>query len=213
MKYFLPVFAAFSLFRFAGNAQAYEDKVQYDKKKQEAIAIQFNFPPEAVENAVVGRFSKMGYKPKEEKGIFNPDKGFIQFKNANVTVISRDKMDYIVNVERKSRKEKDEAVLYLIMYKKDDNAIPQMDAGEIRNAKAFLESLLPDVEAADLELQIKAQQEAVDRIAKKLGDLKDDQAALEKKLQENAAQQVATRKDSVTQRQALDTLIGRRKKS
>lgn len=213
MKRIILAAAALLVIRAAGTAQAYEDKIQYDKKKQEAIAMQYNFSPEAVENAIVSKFSKMGYKPKEEKGIFNPDKGFIQFKNASISVISRDKMDYIVNVERKSRKEKDEAVLYLIMYKKDDNAIPQMDAGEIRNAKAFLEALVPDVEAADLELQIKAQEDALARIAKKLGDLKDDQATLEKKLSDNKAAQIATRKDSVAQRQTLDTLISRRKKS
>ena len=210
MKKAILLFALICISHLAIIAQAYEDKVKYDKKEQEAIAIAFNFPPQAVENAIVEKFTRMGYKPKEEKGIFNSDKGFIQFKNANIAIISRDKMDYIINVERKSRKENDESVLYLIMYRKDDNAIPKMDAGEIRNAKAFLENLLPDVEAADLELQIKAQEDALTRIGKKLGDLKSDQASLEKKLLDNKAQQVATMKDSVTQKQNLDTLVSRR---
>src|SRR6187397_2397205 len=100
MKIAIMLFLLISLFRFAGSAQAYEDKVKYDKKDQEAIAIAFEFPPQAVENAVVEKFTRMGFKAKEEKGIFNSDKGFIQFKNATIPLISRDKMDYIVNVER-----------------------------------------------------------------------------------------------------------------
>src|SRR5258705_6545147 len=92
--------------RLAGYSQAYEDKVQYNKKKQAAIAIEYSFPPEAVENAIIKKFKKLGYKPKEEKGLFNRDKGFIEFKNAYVTDISQDRLNYIFNIERKSRKER-----------------------------------------------------------------------------------------------------------
>lgn len=211
MKKASLLFALLCISRLTILAQAYEDKVKYDKKDQEAIAIAFEFPPQAVENAVVEKFKRMGFKAKEEKGIFNSDKGFIQFKNANVPLISRDRMDYIVNVERKSRKEKDESILYLIMYRKDNNAIPQMDEGEIRNAKAFLENLYPDVEAADLELQIKAQDEALTKLAKKMGDLRNEKETLEKKLVDNWNQQMSTLKDSVVHRQMLDSLMSRRR--
>ena len=63
-------------------AQAYEDNVQYDKKKQPAIAIDYSYPAQAVENAIVERMEKLGYRAKEEKGILNRDKGFLVFKNA-----------------------------------------------------------------------------------------------------------------------------------
>jgi len=55
-----------------------------------------------VENAFVKRMEKLGYKAKEEKGILNRDKGFLVFKNAYVTDISKDRLDYIIKVERKS---------------------------------------------------------------------------------------------------------------
>jgi hypothetical protein len=192
-------------------AQAYEGTIQYDKKKQRAIVIDYSYPPEAVQNAIVKRMEKLGYKPKEEKGLLNRDKGFLVFKNAFVTDINSDKMDYMIKVERKSRKEDDASVLYIIMNKDGINAMDQMDASGVDKAKSFLNNMMPDIEAANLELQIKAQEELIAKAEKKLRNLKDDQASLEKKLQENKTDQENTQKDIENQKQALGTLIGKRK--
>ncbi|MEI2738865.1 MAG: hypothetical protein V9F01_08775 [Chitinophagaceae bacterium] len=193
-------------------AQAYEDNVQYDKKKQPAIAIDYSYPAQAVENAIVQRMEKLGYRAKEEKGILNRDKGFLVFKNAYVTDISKEKMDYIIKVERKSRKESDEAVLYLIMHKDGANAMDKLEANDIGNAKVYLNNMLPDIEAANLELQIKAQEEVVAKAEKKLKGLQDDKIELENKLAENAKSQDDTIKDIEAQKASLETLRGKRKK-
>lgn len=191
--------------------QAYEASIQYDKKKQQAIAIDYSYPQEAVENAIVQKLAKMGYKAKEEKGILNRDKGFLVFKNAYITSISTERIDMMVKVERKSRKESDESVLYMIMMNGDKNALTVMDAAGVANAKTFLNGMLPEVEAANLELEIKAQEETVAKSEKKLRDLKEDQSNLEKKLLENKANQETTQKDIESQKQALGVLVGRRK--
>jgi len=193
------------------SAQAYEDNIQYDKKKQTAIAINYSYSPEAVENAFIQKMEKLGYKAKEEKGILNRDKGFLVFKNAYVTDITKDRMDYIVKVERKSRKESDAAVLYLIISKDGENAMAKMDAGDVGRAKQYLNDMIPAIEAADLEIQIKNQQETVAKSEKKLSDLRDDQISLEKKLADNKTNQENTQKDIESQKQALGTLIGKRK--
>ncbi len=62
------------------SGQAYESTIEYNKKKQNAYVMEFPYSTEAVENAVVAKIEKMGYKGKEEKGLFNKDKGFIVFK-------------------------------------------------------------------------------------------------------------------------------------
>jgi len=194
-------------------SQAYEANIQYDKKKETAISIDYAYPPQAVENAFVQRMEKLGYRAKEEKGILNKDKGFLIFKNAYVTDINKDKMDYIIKVERKSRKESDEAVLYMIMKKGDENAMSKMAAYDIGKAKTFLNEMLPDIEAANLELQIKAQEEIVAKAEKKLKGLQDDKADLEKKLSANEKSQDDTIKDIESQKQSLEILRGKRKKS
>ena len=196
---------------FHSSGQAYESSIQYDKKKQQAIAIDYSFQPQAVENALVQKLSQMGYKAKEEKGILNRDKGFLVYKNIFITDINSDRMDYLVKVERKSRKESDESVLYLVMLKNDKNALTLLDASGVGRAKSFLNDLLPEVEAADLELQIQAQAEVVARAEKKLRDLKEEQALLEKKILENRSGQETAQKDIEVQKQALGVLEGKRK--
>ncbi|MBM3416190.1 MAG: hypothetical protein FJY20_07045 [Bacteroidetes bacterium] len=194
-----------------GFGQAYETSVQYDKKKQQAIAFDYSFQPEAVENAILQKLTGMGYKAKEEKGILNRDKGYLVYKNIFITEISSDRMDYLVKVERKSRKESDEAILYLIMLKDDKNALTIIDTAAVGKAKSFLNSLLPEVEAADLELQIKDQEEVVAKAEKKLRDLKDEHTSLERKLQQNKTDQENTQKDIEAQKQQLGILVGKRK--
>ncbi len=199
------------LMTFISIGQSYEATIQYDKKKQQAIAIDFVYQPQAVENAIVQKLAKMGYKPKEEKGILNRDKGFLVFKNIFITDILSDRMDYLIKVERKSRKETDESIMYLVMLKDDKNALGMMDAADAGRAKSFLNNLLPEVEAADLELQIIAQQEVVAKAEKKLRDLKEEQTSLERKIADNKTNQDNTQKDIESQKQALGVLEGKRR--
>jgi hypothetical protein len=205
-------FSSFSVF-----SQAYESTVTYDKKKQPAVAIDYSYPSEAVENAFVQKMEKMGNKAKEEKGLFNKDKGFIVFKNASVPEISDKRLNYMVKVERKSKKEKDESNLSLIINDENGASVSESDAEAIDRAKAFLNELLPEIEAANLDLQIKAQEEAVAKAEKKLKDLKDSQENMEKKikdlesdLKKNANEQEKQQAEIEKQKEILGILKGKK---
>ncbi len=194
------------------SAQAYEGKSEYDKKKQEAFVIQYHYSTEAVENAIRLKMEKLGYRAKEEKGIFNKDRGALIYKNAYIKSITREKMDYIVQIERKSRKDDDESFLYLIILKDDgSNAVATFDAADMKAAKDFLNDLQPDVEAANLEIQIKDQEATVAKAEKKLKTLQDDKAALEQKLVDNGKNQEDTKKEIEDQKQLLENLKLKRK--
>jgi hypothetical protein len=193
------------------HAQAYEGDVQFDKKKQPAILIDYRYPAQAVENAFNLRMEKLGFKAKEEKGILNRDKGFLVYKNAYITDISTDRLDYIIRVDRKSRKENDESTLYLVIQKNGDNTINKLDAYDIGRAKAFLNDMIPDIEAANLELQIKEQEDIVAKAEKKLKGLQDDKLELERKLAANEKAQEETIKEIQNEKQALGTLMGKRR--
>ena len=123
-------------------SQAYETKVDYAKKKQEAFAMDYTYSQEAVENALVKKIEDLGFKSKTEKGLFNRDKGFILFKNTIISDISDQRMDYIVKIDRKSRKDKDESTLSMIINNGSQNAMATMDAFTVGKVKAFLESTL-----------------------------------------------------------------------
>ena len=160
----------------------------------------------------------MGYKGKEEKGIFNKDKGFLIYKGAFVTEISDRSMDYIIKIEQKSRREKDINSLYLIINKDASNAISTFSSGELSRAKDFLNDLLPDVEAANLELQIRDQEEIIVKSEKKLRTLRDNQKDMENKIRKleddlktNDRDQKNTETDIDNQRKALDAIKGKRR--
>ncbi|MEP6700456.1 MAG: hypothetical protein ABJA85_04045 [Bacteroidota bacterium] len=211
MKKFTLFFIAVLTFSLAVSAQAYESTIQFDKKKQPAIAIDYSYSPEAVENAIIKKMERLGYKAKEEKGLFNKDKGFLVFKNAYINDISADKMDYIIKVERKSRKENEEAVLYMIMNRDDENAMGRMTSYDIGRAKSFLNYMLPDIEVANLELQIIEKEEMVAKAEKKLKGLQEDKTDLDRKLADNLKAQDDTVRDIELQKQALEALREKRK--
>lgn len=193
-------------------AQAYEDKVQYDKDKQAAVAVDYAFREEALENAFIDRMRKLGYKPKEEKGFLNRDKGFLVFKNAQVSEISKDKLDYVIKVDQKNKKSVGESVLYLVILKDETNVIASMSNADIAKTKKFLNNLLPDVEAADLELQIRDAEQSLADAEKKLRTLQAEKEELDKKLALNIKTQEETSKEIESRKLGVETLRGKRKK-
>ena len=195
------------LFSFAASAQAYEGKIEYDKKKQDAFVIEFAYSQEATSNAVVNKMEQLGYKAKEEKGIFNRDKGFKVYKGALLSEISSQRMDYLIYVDKKGRKDKDGSIVYLVIMKDDvTNAMTGFDAADMQAARNFLSNLMPFVIAADLELQISSQQDVVSKAEKKLSSLQKDKADLEDKIRKNEKDQDMTQKDIENQRQILEGL-------
>jgi len=199
-------------------AQAKEGTIEYKKKKQQCFFINYNFPPEAVENALMGKLSRMGYKGREEKGMFNKDKGFNVYKETTLTDISPGKYDYVVNIERKSKKESDETVLYLLILNNDVNALPLLSKEETKKARSFLEDLTPEVEEAHIDILIAAQLGILTTAEKKMKQLQTDSVELQKKivkLQEemlaNSKAQEAQVTEIANQRKILEAIQTRKK--
>lgn len=208
----ITLFLACLLFFLAGySQQAYESKVEYLKKTQETFAIDFPYPPSVVEAAVVEKLEKMGYKAKESKG-------FRVYKGAIISQISQESMDYVFRVERKSRREKDETVVFMMINKADANMMSLLDSDVKTQAKLFLNDMAPYMEAYNLEVEIKNQEEVVTKAEKKLGKLESDGDDLQKKLkklendiQENKKDQENQAKEIENQKQVLEAMRGKRK--
>lgn len=199
-------------------AQAYEGTIEYNKKKRNAFVIEYPYPPEAVENAFDQKMQKLGYRGKEEKGLFNGDKGFKVYSKAYITDISDKALDYIIKIERKSKRENDKSILYMITMEGDADHATVLDATDNEKAKSFLNNFSPNIEAAHLEIKIKDQEDGVTKAEKKLKKLKDDQSDLEskiKKLQDNLKDNAKDQEDAAKaiedQKQILDTLRSKRK--
>jgi len=220
MRKLIPALYVLLFISATGFAQAYESSTEYDKKKQAAIAIDYNYSEEAVENAISKKMENLGYKGKDEKGLFNKDKGFRVYKNASIPEISTKPMDYVIKVDQKSRKESDKSIVYLILLKDGENAMSSFDGYDIDHVKSFLDNLLPDVEAANLELQIQAQEDVIVKANKKFKSLQSDKEDMEnkiKKLQDdiekNLKKQDDAQKDIEDQKKSLEDLKRKRKSS
>jgi len=174
----LILFTIFLSVSFLVKGQAHEGSVEYNKGKQACIVMEYNYPPEAVENAMRAKLLKLGYGGKEEKGMFNKDKGFRVYKETTVGEISPNKYDYAINIERKSHKEADETIVSLVIFKDDANALSKLSSDELEKVKSFLNNLLPEVEASNLEILIGAQILSLEKADKKLKTLQDENKKL-----------------------------------
>ncbi len=211
MRHSLWAMSASMFMSVTGLAQAYEGTAEYEKIKQPAIVIDYAYSTDAVEAALIQKMERFGYKGKEERGMFNKDKGFRVYKAAIIPDISNNSMDYVINVERKSRKEKGESTVYLIINRNGQNLMNASEPDEVARAKDFLNGMLPGIEAANLEIQIKDQEDVISKSEKKLRGLRDDQDNLEKKLKNNQLDQETTRKDIENQKAALESLRAKRR--
>jgi len=205
----ITIIFIFFLF-YTGKAQSYEGTVDYQKKGEKAIIIEFPYPASVVEDAIVDKFEKLGFKKKESKG-------FLVYKNIILPDISSEPADYMIRVDKKSRKEKDESIVYLMVSRNDQNVISDSDEINSR-AKTFLNNLSPDVEAHNLEVQISDQDAIVTKAQKKLKDLRDDKDTMEKKikklqgdLEKNEKDQDNQQNEIDKQKQILETLKAKRK--
>jgi hypothetical protein len=192
------------------SAQIYEKTVEFDKKKYSAFMSELAYPSAAVENALVKRFAKMGYKPKQEKGIFNKDKGFYVFSAAVVSSISTSPCDYLIKFENSSRKGKESSVMTLVVLDAGEAISRDSNPEKATAIKKFLGTFDAEYVAEALELQIKAQEDAVAKTDKKLKSLQADQADLEKKLENNKQAQKDTEAELAAKNQTLEALRAKR---
>lgn len=218
MKRLILAIPAFVILMAACSAQAYEGTIEFKKKKNSAFIIEYPFPPESVENAIDLKMAKLGNKGRDEKGLFNGDKGFTTYSHVLLTDASDEVMDYIIKVDRKSKKEDDKSIVYMIMMKDDVNQMSVLDATANGKAKSFLNNFDEDIAAAHLELKIKSQEDAVAKAEKKCRKLLDDQVDMEAKikklkdsLEENAKSQETTAKNIEDEKMALEALKTTRK--
>jgi hypothetical protein len=209
----LILFTIFLSVSFLVKGQAHEGTIEFNKGKQACIVMEYNYPPEAVENAMRAKLLKLGYGGKEEKGMFNKDKGFRVYKETTVGEISPNKYDYAINIERKSHKEADETIVSLVIFKDDANALSKLSSDELEKVKSFLNNLLPEVEASNLEILIGAQILSLEKADKKLKTLQDENKKLQEALEKNIKDQELQKKEIENQNKSLDALKGRRKTS
>ena len=156
-----------------------EGTIEYQKGVKRAAVIELPFAPVIVEGALKQHLAKSGVKEERLKGMQ-------VFKNARLTPTDGEAADLYFKVEKKSRRDDNTSVVYLIMGRPNENVALRTadDAYRIQDAKAFLGKFRPQAESFELERNMTRNEDNIKKSEKRMNDLQDDRKKLEKKIQE-----------------------------
>ena len=207
--FFLMLTCSFSIFSVA---QTRTTTTEYQKITRTALVNEVPFPAKTVEDGIEDAFSKKGYKGSSSKG-------FTVYKGVRMPELGSDALDLYFMVDKKSKKDKDNSIVTIMVSKGFDAFIDESaDAVVLGKAKNYLDSLRNMLASYDLEQQIVAQEDEVKKADKKNENLQEDGKDLAKKkrkleddISDNIKDQEKQAKELEKQKQILETLKGKRK--
>lgn len=176
--------AGFSQASSLDSAEIRSSTVEFNGGKYEGYMVEFNTSPEIIEDAIVERFKAQGVKAKETKG-------FLVYRNVRLPQIDPAKsFDAFIKVEKKSRKEKEQSVVYLIATNPGEIPEDKIKSDAARSAGitplaktgGVLTALVPDIKRGVYNKDLGNQQSSVKKEEKKLAGLQEDLQDMEKKL-------------------------------
>jgi hypothetical protein len=177
-----------------------ESKVEFQKTTQPSVMVSVPYTSEVVEDAIKDYFNRMGVKADDSHG-------FQVFKSARLSLTDTWNSDLYFKVERKSRKEKDESIIYF--FATPENQQPNLrkpgDQYGVDGARNFLRSMLPSLEAYNLQVQISIQEEEVRKAEKKYQHVIDEGDDLDKKLKKVQENIVENKNDLAKQKEEMET--------
>jgi hypothetical protein len=193
--------------------QAREGTVTYNKNALSAAVIELPYSPDAVNAAMNDYLSKKG----KSKG--TDLKGFSTFRNTEVLAYDSTNADLYFKIERKSRQEKNASLVSLLLSSpKADMATPNIRYLNMEEAKDYLNGLVPAIQAYNLELEIKEQNEVIKKAEAKYkslvndgDDLEKKRSAIEKKIAENKQDIQSQGNEVEAQKQKLAAWVSTRK--
>ncbi len=187
-------------------------ELEWQKTKIPATIIEIPQSASVTEAAIKQKLAQLGYNGKETKGV-------TVYKAVRIPEISSETIDLYLKVERKSRKEKDESVVYFAVARGYENFVKSgSDTGFIRSIHFYTNNFNGWAEAEALEREIKDQEDKLKSAEKKADDLQSESESLQKRLkklqediEENKKNIEKQKLEVENQRKALDILRSKRK--
>lgn len=193
-------------------ARASEGSTDFQKSTQPAAIIELPYPESVVQKGIEEYMLKKGAKGSDNRG-------FTVFRSYKMQSRHDYTSDLYFKTERKSRKDKDISIVYLVTGKsgQDIKTRNSSDDKGLDGAKDLLEDLAPFMEAYNLDLQIKDQEAMLKKLEGKMNDMVEDSVSIDKKrkaLDEKIQQNVLDRQKQKTemdkQREVLEAMKKRR---
>jgi len=183
--------------------KTYEGQVSYQKSQQSAVFVDLPYPPDVVEATIKDYMGQRGWKSSGSRG-------YKLYHNVRLEDTSSSLNDLHIKVERRSSRDKMSSVVTFLPAGpgEDPGTRVGRDALAMSRTSAFVEKMLPAIEAGDLEDRIKTQEGVAKKAQKKLGDMHDDQGDLEKKIRSTQDDLTKNREDQVKETQTMQTSVG-----
>ncbi|HEX4958673.1 MAG TPA: hypothetical protein VFV46_10890 [Lacibacter sp.] len=187
-------------------------ELEWQKTKIPATIIEVPQSSSVTEAAIKQKLTQLGYNGKETKGV-------TVYKGVRIPEISTEAFDLYLKVERKSRKDKDESVVYFAVSKGYENFLKSGDDPLMtQKINTYTTNFSAWAEAEALERDIKNQEDRLKSAERKATDLQDESESLQKRLKklqddiEQNKKDIEKQKTEVeNQRKALDVLKAKRK--
>jgi hypothetical protein len=164
----------------------YEGTVEYQKTKQHATILDFNYPEKDLENALEEYVERKGVKVKINKGFFYA-------KSVKLHERENQYFDVYYKVTGSGKGDNARSTVYIILGEPGENILLRDSSAQKHSGKAaaasagsavFVGSIGSAVSDYDLDKKIKAQESIVLSTEKKLADLDKKKLSLEKELED-----------------------------
>lgn len=180
-----------SVFLFAGilnaSSQATFSAITINKKVQPGLELQLPNNTDVAEGTILQKLKETGYSPESKGSLFwkkNKQDGFYVFNGITLPELNNQKVDLYFKVEPKSKTQKEQSTIYMLVSKGYDNYVsPELDTAAFGAATAFLNGFVTGTASYSLNLDIEEQEKVVQSAEKKLVDLQDDDKAILKKIE------------------------------
>jgi len=184
-------------------SQAAYSTITINQKAEPGLILQLPNNTEMAEGTILQKLKETGYSPETKGALFwkkNKQDGFYVFNGIQLPELSNQKVDMYFKVDRKSKKQKNESTIYMLVSKGYDNFIsPEADSATYAAATKFLNGFLSGTASYSLNLDIGEQEKTVKNAEKKLANLKDDEKDIIKKIEDLQADLVKKKNDQVLQ--------------
>jgi hypothetical protein len=187
---------------YAQQPKTYESQISYQKSVQPAVLVDLPYPTDVVESSIKEYMARNGWKGASSRG-------YKVYKNMKLDNADTSLSDLHIMVDRKSSRDKGNSIVTVLAARAGEDPATRTgkDAVMMNKTAAFLEKMLPVIEAADLEDRIKTQEGDTKKAQNKLGDLHDEQGSLEKKIRNTEDDLKENKADQIKETQSMQSSV------
>ena len=169
-----------------GFAQSTGTSVKFNKTNRPAMMLLVPYTEEIAEGAIIQKLKEIGYQSETSGALFwkrNTVDGYYYFKNVVLQELPAP-VDLYFKIDRKSKKDKDQAYIYMMMTKGENNFVySESEPAAYSAGNRFLNSFVDYSATYKMDVDIQTQEDAVKSAEKKYSKLQTDETDLENKIQ------------------------------